>query len=285
VWYDRKGTAKTAAEADANELQSAELSPDGERVALDRTVQGNRDIFLFDLLRGNMTRFTSEPVQDGLPVWSPDSTQIVFESRRKGPWDLYIKMASGTAAERPLLESAYDKWPMDWSKDGSYLMYYENNPNTGGNLLALPMNSGNKEPVAIANSPFEERNGQFSPDGRWVAYETTESRRAEIVVQSFPVPSSKWQVSTNGGSHPRWRRDGRELYFIGPDSKMMAVPIKISGSNLEPAVPIALFTARVPQVPKPQYSVTTDGRFLINEQVEDPAANSITLILNWKPKL
>jgi eukaryotic-like serine/threonine-protein kinase len=284
VWYDRKGTAKPAADADVNELQSAELSPDGSRIALDRTVQGNRDIFLFDLLRGNMTRFTFEPVQDGLPVWSPDSTQIVFESKRKGPYDLYLKMASGAMGEKPLLESDNDKWPMDWSKDGSYLMYYENDPKTGGNLIALPMNAGDKKSVVIANSPFEERNGQFSPDGRWVAYETNESRRTEIVVQSFPVPSNKWQVSTNGGIQPRWRRDSTELYFIGPDSKMMAVPIKISGSTLDPAMPVALFQARVPAVPKPQYSISADGRFLINEQVEDPSVNSITLILNWHAK-
>ena len=155
---------------------------------------------------------------------------------------------------------------------------------TGGNLFALPMDGSDKKPVVIANSPFEERNGQFSPDGQWVAYETTESRRPEIVVQSFPVPSSQWQVSNSGGTQPRWRRDGTELYFIGPDLKMMAVPIKISSSRLEPTIPVALFQTRVPQVPKPQYAVSTDGRFLVNEQVEDPAANSITLILNWHPK-
>jgi Tol biopolymer transport system component len=173
---------------------------------------------------------------------------------------------------------------MDWSKDGAYLMYYENNPATLGDLLALSMRSVNDKPVVIANSPFEERIGQFSPDGRWVAYETNESRRSEIVVQSFPNASSKWTVSNNGGIQPRWKRDGTELYFIGPDSKMMAVPIKFSGSNLEPATPVALFQTRVPMVPKPQYSVSADGRFLVNEQVENPAANSITLILNWKPK-
>ena len=284
MWYDRRGTAKPAAEADVNELQSAELSPDGRRVALDRTVQGNRDIFLFDLLRGNTTRFTFEPAQDGLPVWSPDSMRIAFESKRKGPYDLYVKMASGAVAEQPLLESDHDKWPTDWSKDGSYLMYYENDPITGGNLFALPMDGSDKKPVVIANSPFEERNGQFSPDGQWVAYETNKSRRPEIVVQSFPVPSSQWQVSNSGGTQPRWRRNGTELYFIGPDLKMMAVPIKISSSRLEPTIPVALFQTRVPQVPKPQYAVSTDGRFLVNEQVEDPAANSITLILNWHPK-
>ncbi len=284
MWYDRSGMARPAGDVDANELQSAELSPDGRRVALDRTVQGNRDIWLLDLSRGTSTRFTFDPAQDGLPVWSPDSTRIVFESKRKGPYDLYLKMATGAASEGPLFESANDKWPMDWSKDGKYLLYFEVNPTTRGDLMALPMSGADKKPVMIAASPFEERNGQFSPDGKWVAYETDESRRFEILVQSFPSPSIKFQLSTNGGTQPRWSRDGRELYFLGPDFKMMAVVLKASGASLEPALPVPLFQTRTPIVPKPQYSVSSDGRFLVNEQVDDPAANSITLILNWHPK-
>ena len=185
-------------------------------------------------------------------------------------------------SEHPLLESGYDKWPMDWSKDGAYLLYFDANPKTAGDLMALPMKGTDKKPIVIANTLFAEQNGQFSPDGRWVAYQTNESRRDEIVVQSFPNPSAKWQVSNDGGIQPRWSRDGKELYFIGPDFKMMAAAIKVSGSTSEPGKPVALFQTRIATVPKPQYSIAADGRFLVNEQTEE--AGSITLIFNWKPK-
>jgi Tol biopolymer transport system component len=283
VWYERTGKRSVVAEPDANELLDAELSPDGRRVALDRSVMSNRDIWLLDLLRGGMTRFTFDPAQDGFPVWSPDSTQIVFESKRKGPYDLYLKSAGGTAAERPLLESEYDKWPMDWSRDGAYVLYYESNPNTAGDLMALPMTTPDKNPIPIAKGPFEEINGQFSPDTKWVAYETSESGRPEIVVQGFPTASNKWQVSNGGGTQPRWSHDGKELYFIGADSKLMAATIKISGSSFEPTTPVPLFQMRVTFAPKHQYSVSAAGRFLVNE-LEESAATPISLILNWKPK-
>jgi hypothetical protein len=119
-----------------------------------------------------------------------------------------LKAAGGAVSERPLLESIYDKWPLDWSKDGAYLLYFEANPKTAGDLMALPMKSTDKKPIVIAGGPFAEQNGQFSPDGRWVAYQTNESRRDEIVVQSFPNPSMKWQVSNDGGIQPRWSRVG-----------------------------------------------------------------------------
>ncbi len=284
MWHDRAGgRSDSAAEPDPNELQSAELSPDGRRVALDRTVQGNRDIWLLELQRGSVTRFTFDPAQDGLPVWSPDSTQIAFESKRKGPYDLYLKAAGAAVSERPLLESIYDKWPLDWSKDGAYLLYFEANPKTAGDLMALPMKGTDRKPIVIAGGPFAEQNGQFSPDGRWVAYQTNESRRDEIVVQSFPNPSMKWQVSNDGGVQPRWSRDGKELYFIAPDFKMMAAPITVSGATSEPGKPAPLFQTRIASVPKPQYSIAADGRFLVNEQTEESADTSITLIFNWHP--
>jgi serine/threonine protein kinase len=282
TWYDRAGKRSVLAEPDGTELVSADLSPDGRRVALDRTVMSNRDVWLLDLLSGAKKRFTFDPAQDGFPVWSPDSTQIVFESKRKGPYDLYIKSLGGTAAEHPVLESSVDKWPLDWSKDGKYVLYYEANPNSAGDLMALRMSTPAQAPIPIANGPSEELYGQFSPDGKWVAYETSESGRSEIVVQGFPNASSPSQVSNQGGTQPRWSRDGKELYFIGLDFKMMAVGIKISGSSLESTTPTPLFQTRVSLVPKHQYSVSSDGRFLVNELVESDTP--ISLILNWRAK-
>jgi Tol biopolymer transport system component len=136
----------------------------------------------------------------------------------------------------------------------------------------------------VATTPFDENFGQFSPDGKWVAYQTTESGRSEIVVQSFPDPSTRRQVSSDGGSAPRWRRDGKELYFVSSDSRLMAVTLEISPGSVEPAAPVALLQTRLAGVPKHQYSVAADGRLLINEVVDDSASSLLTLILNWRPK-
>src|SRR5262249_35752586 len=159
---------------------------------------------------------------------------IAFGSTRKGNVDIYVKPSSGAGAEELVLETLNNKWPQDWSKDGRFLLYSESDPKTGRDLWALPMSGANasatgrsnqeksgndRKSILVVKTPFEELNGQFSPDGRWVAYETNESGRFEIVVQPFPVPTGKWQVSTAGGMQPRWRADGKELYFIAPDGK------------------------------------------------------------------
>src|SRR5262249_47470074 len=139
------------------------------------------------------------------------------------------------------------------------------------------------------NTQFEETIAQFSPDGHFVAYQTNEAGDAEIFVQPFPQPTAKWQVSTKGGMQPRWRADGKELYFISTDNKLMAVSITQKGSTLELGTPSPLFTTRIltgatGTINRPQYAVSRDGRFLINETVEDSAASPITLILNWHPE-
>jgi Tol biopolymer transport system component len=148
------------------------------------------------------------------------------------------------------------------------------------------MTGNDRKPIVVANTPFEESGGQFSPDGRWVAYETNESGRFEIVVQAFPEPRGKWHLSTGGGVQPRWRSDGKELYFIAPDRKLTAVTVTVSGSMVEPGKPEALFPTRTGAsnaTRKSQYAVSHDGRFLINETIEESTPTPITLLLNWKP--
>ena len=286
IWYDRGSDRSTpAAGPDSNGQEVAELSPDGRLVALDRTVQGNRDIWLLDLARGSVPRFTVNPAQDGLPVWSPDSKQVVYESKRAGPYDLYVKAVDGGGAERPLLESPNDKWPMDWSRDGAYVLYFESNPKRGGDLRALkvPATGGGDDIIPVATTSFDESFGQFSPDGRWVAYQTDESGRPEVVVQSFPEPGTRHQVSIDGGTQPRWSRDGKELYFVNLDSRLVAVKLALAAGSVEPAAASPLFHLRLSGVPKHQYSVAADGRFLVNEVVEDAASSQLTVVVNWKP--
>jgi serine/threonine protein kinase len=286
-WYDRFGKAgDVVGEPDPNDLRAPELSPDGRRIALDRTVQGNRDIWLMDVSGGRLDRLTFNASADGYPLWSPNGKQIVFESDRQGRFDLYIKPSSAFGNETLLFESATAKWAVDWSKDGRFLMVHESDPKNGADLWALSMTSNDRKRVDIAqSSAAEERNGQFSPDGRWVAYETNESGVFQIVVQPFPVPSGKRQVSIAGGSYPRWRADGKELYFIAPDNKLMAATVRISEASFESETPVALFPLRIlgGNLSKHQYAVSADGRFLINDVIDVSSSRPITLILHRKP--
>jgi Tol biopolymer transport system component len=282
TWFDRMGKALGQAEV---LLNAPELSPDEGRVIGDRTVQGNRDVWIEDLVRGGLTRFTFHEAVDGFPVWSPDGSQVIFESTRNGTFDLWIKPSSGAAEEQLLLDTPDTEWPLSWSQDGRFLLFQRSDLKTRWDLWALPMTGADRTPIVVADTSFTERMGQFSPDGRWVAYETNESGRQEIVAQRFPEAGAKWPVSTGGGIAPRWRADGREIYFIAPDGRMMAVPITITGSTFEAGKTEALFSSQiVPQPFKTQYTVSGDGRFLINNLTEeDSAASPITLILNWKP--
>jgi serine/threonine protein kinase/Tol biopolymer transport system component len=285
VWFDRTGkTIGTVGDPDET-IQAPELSPDGKRVAVDRDPQNNRDVWVIDLQRGGTTRFTFEASIDWRPLWSPDGTQIVFDSnRKKAATDLYTKPSTGAGTEQLILESPYTKTPDGWSPDGHFLLYNENNGKTS-DVLALPL-QGDRKPIPVANSPFSENNGQFSPDGRWVAYQSNESGRFEIYAVPFPPGAGKWQVSTNGGIAPRWRHDGRELFFIGPDGQMMAAGISTPGSSIEAATPVVLFQTRIAggstNPAKQQYAVSADGRFLINTIGNSPDS-PITLLQNWKP--
>jgi Tol biopolymer transport system component len=286
VWFDRTGKAVgVAGEPDGNKLTAPELSPDLRRVAVDRTVQGNRDIWLMDLLRGGLTRFTFDPAIDGYPLWSPDGKQITFYSGRKGIQQMYWKPANGVGSEEVLFESPNGKWPLDWSRDGRFLLYHEDGGvKTGPDIWALSMTGGERKPIAVSNTPFAERTGQISPDSRFVAYDTDESGQLQIVVQPFPNPTGKWQISSGGGFYPRWRADGKELYFVAPDGKMMAALIHASASSFEAETPRPSFQTQLnATVNKDQYTVSADGRFLISQSLQESSATPITLILNWHP--
>ena len=192
---------------------------------------------------------------------------------------------SGAGSEEVLLATPNDEWPYHWSEDGRFLLYRTTDPQTGPDLWALPTTGPDRKPMLVVNTPFTEQNGQFSPDGHWVAYETNESGRFEIVVQSFPEPAGKWQLSTQGGRQPRWSADRKELFFIAPDGKMMAVTIAASGSRLEAGKAVPLFHTRIVSsnfADKAQYAVSRDGRFLINQAKAESVA-PITVIQNWNP--
>lgn len=287
TWVERTGKPLgVVGEPDLDALRSPELSPDGKRVGVRRSVDGNLDVWLIELAPGVRTRFTFDPASDATPVWSPDGSRVVFMAVRQGADDLYQKPASSAGVEALLLATPQNKWPQDWSPDGRALLYVTLDPQSGYDLWALPL-GGDRQPFPVVKTGFNESNGQFSPDGRWVAYQSDESGRKEIYVQSFPGPGGKWQVSASGGEQPRWRRDGRELYYVGPDGLLMAASIAAAagGPALEVDAPVALFaTCLAPALAfKQEYAVAADGRFLLNALVGDTTPAPITLILNWRP--
>ena len=289
-WVDRTGrTESVVGEPDASDMSTPALSPDGRRVAMRRVVQGNNpDIWILDLLRAGLTRLTFDAAGEYSPVWSPDGLRIAFNSNRTGVYNLYVKASNGSGAEVRLGPPANNKAPTDWSADGRWLLYWEVHPTTGRDVWALDMSRPDDAPRVIANTPAEEWLPTLSPDGRWVAYQTNESGRFEVVVQSFPVAGGKWQVSTAGGGSADWSADGKELYFLAPDATMMAAPVIASGGSFEAGTPVALFRTRNVEggttTGQKHYSVARDGRFLINQPVADATIAPITLILNWNPE-
>jgi hypothetical protein len=289
VWFDRRGT-QLGFVGQAGVQSTVTLSPDAKRVALvrDDPQTGNRDIWLLELARGTSLRLTSDEAWDRYPVWAPDGSRIVFTSGREGVDNLYQTPASGTGSEEALFQSTDGKYPMHWSADGRFLVYQVAAPKTFTDIWVLPL-TGERQPFPFLQTEFSEEHPQFSPDGRWIAYTSNESGRPEIYVQSFPPSSGKWQVSTHGGTHPRWRGDEEELFYVDPHGKkLLAVRVKGDAHTFEADVPVALFEVNVGRyIPgllagMYHYDVTADGqRFLVNTLVEAPPSPPITVVLNW----
>jgi hypothetical protein len=295
VWFDRSGTAlEHPGEVESPTIANPELSPDGRRVAFNQMTSGNNDIWVLDMERGVQSRLTFDEGLDHSPLWSPDGSHLVFWSNRKGIRGVYRALASGGGAGENLYTRLEPFLPTDWSRDGRFILCRELNAKTGYDLWILPFSpqGGDQTLIPFANTSFQEREGKFSPDGRWVAYESDESGRYEVYLQAFPGPGGKFQVSTDGGAQPRFRADGQELFYIGLDAKLMAVPIALTeGGEPDLGAPVALFQTRIAGgpilVPGPlrhQYAVARDGqRFLINVVTEEAVTSPITLVLHWKP--
>ena len=287
TWMDRSGKELGLVGPPANYIRPS-LSPDGKRLAVDGSdSQGNRDVWLIDLASGNSTRFTFDPAQDLFPVWSPDGSRIVFGSDREGPRNLFQRSAKGAGKEELLLKSDFNAYPVDWSHDGRYIAYVINDPKTKIDVWVLPV-SGNQKPFPFANTEASERGARFSPDGKWLAYVSDESGVPQIYVETFPSSGGKWQVSTSGGYHIAWRQDGKELFYVAADRKMMAVDIKGEGANFEAGPPKPLFELRVPTFTgsQAQFAVTPDGqKFLIANTHGENKSEPITVALNWTADL
>jgi serine/threonine protein kinase/Tol biopolymer transport system component len=281
-WFDRQGKEISKVGPPAN-FSRIVLSPDGKKAAESRTVDNNEDIWVIDLERGLPTRFTFNAANEVDLAWSSDGSSIIFSSNRDGGTiKLYRKIASGAGNEELLSDAVrLISDGIDWSRDGKNVLYR----GEVGNLWVLPL-SGDAKPYPLLQSEFSENKGHFSPDGRYFAYVSNESGTPEVYVQSFPPAGGKWQISTGGGSQPHWRRDGKELFYVSPDRKLMAVSIKLDG-GFSSGSPAALFQTEISFFNNAdRYDVTADGqRFLINSESEGASRPQFDVILNWTSTL
>lgn len=280
-WIDRAGKPLELVGATGFAL-GPRLSPDGKRVAVIRleAKTGAADINVIDLARNTESRLTFDPGNDLSPVWSPDGSRIVWPSDRAQTFHLYQKLASGVGQEEPLLQSGVTVNPSSWSADGKFLLYSQYVPETLSDIWVLPLN-GDRKPFLFLQTQFNESGAQFSPDGRWVAYISNESGKYEIYAQTFPAGSGKWPVSTGGGQFPQWRGDGKELFYLSPDRKLMAVEVKL-GATFEAGLPKALFDLAAAKVQSNTYTVTADGqRFLFPRLLRESATAPFAVVVNW----
>ncbi len=298
VWLDRAGRElETVSYPDTASLGPA-LSRDGRHIALFRFVNGNMDIWWYDVTRRTWNRITTDPADDILPLWSPDGSRLAFGSNRaagqvvatRAAQNLFWTRVEAQESGAELLLATPDvKFLADWSSDGRTLLFDDiGGPASGVDIWALPLDT--RTPFQVVHTEFNERLAQFAPDGRWIAYQSDKTGRFEIYVQPFPGSGGDTLVSTNGGSQPRWNRDGTELFYIGGDDQLMAVPIGQSSEDgrVEPGSPVALFAtdvgSGVPNTVRQQYMVAPDGQsFVMNSVPQESGASPITVILNWKP--
>jgi Tol biopolymer transport system component len=283
IWFDRNGKEIGSVGTKGIYL-NVSMSPDEKQAAVDiaDAQTGKNDIWLLDLVRGIPSRFTTDQAADSNPLWSRDGGEVIFSSSREGVFNLYTKKANGVGNEELRLKSDETKIPDDWSPDGKFIVYESRNSRTKLDLWLLPT-SGNQQPVSFLQTNFNEQQAQFSPDGKWIAYTSDVSGRPEVYVQTFPASGGPIRVSTSGGAQPQWRRDGRELFYIAADRKLMAVEVKL-GETFEAKAPQPLFTTRMLTITefRNHYVVAGDGqRFLVNSLIEETATGTINVFVNW----
>ena len=286
VWFDRAGKQlDTIGQPDLS--VRARLSPDQRYAAVTRRGQGSlsNDLFVFDIARGASSRLNSDDPGSTVAIWSPDGSRVAWSMQRGGVWRLIQKLASGAGQEEVLLESKDAITPTDRSPDGKFILFSQRDNVSKRHIWVLPL-EGDRKPLVYFQTPREDHSAVFSPDGKYVAYVSSEYGREEVYVQTFPVSAGKWPISTNGGSNPQWRADGRELFYIQTDGKMMSVEIK-SGGAFEPGIPKPLFDISATRSQgNTEFAVSPDGqRLLFLSRLTDTGLSPLAVVVNWTAEL
>jgi len=289
VWVDRKGTVlRTIGEPELGSNGSPELSADEQSVVVFSGRSGDNDIWLIELARNLARRITDGPPADAHPIWDPDGRHVIFNTGRfPGRGTQGRQSINGGPAE-PLFSSGDVRGTvLSWTRDRQYALLRRESPRTNADLVAI--GTRDQQEIVVMQSPYDELEGQFSPDGKWIALVSTGSGRPEVFVQSFPDGRARTQLSTAGGTQVRWSADGREVFYLAPDGKLTAVSVSLTGATPDVKLPVALFQTYLATGTnvignKPQYAVSRDGRFLLNTVVESPSA-PIVVSINWMKKL
>lgn len=276
MWLDRTGRALQPVGEPA-EYQGASLSPDGRRLAAARRdgPDGPSRIWIVDLERNTTSRLTMSGAGQRHPIWSPDGSRIVFV---EGETDLHVVDVT-TLSDEAVLKTAEVKRPTDWSPDARMLLYSAESTDGGSSLHALPL-GGDRKPIAASRPSPTESDGRFSPDGRWIAYVSNETGNDEVYIRSFQEPGGRWQVTSEGGTRPRWRRDGRELYFISRSGLLSAVEVR-PGQVPSLGAPMPIFSMGQ----SIDYEVIDGHRFIVTMPAQESARAPIMAVLHWSAEL
>jgi hypothetical protein len=284
IWMDRAGKPLGTV-GDPGGYTSFRLSPDGRRVATIRASLGGLQFWMLDVVRGVGSLFPTgyQPVY---PVWSLDSKTVVYRSGAES--NLFRKDASGSGSEERLTKSPDVQSSTDWSHDGHWLLFHDTAADTGSDLWVLPVTPDGRTAPGAAPKPYlrtkdNESRGRFSPESppRWVAYQSDETGRNEIYVQSFPVPRGKFRISTDGGQYAEWGADSLELFYVSPDNKLLAASLKPGADSIEPSAPRELFALPVMETGWSPYEVAPGGQRFLVRSTPRQAGAPLTVIVNW----
>jgi Tol biopolymer transport system component len=273
---DRRGQ-EVRTVADAGSYYQPRFSPDGQRVVAEKVkTPSTRDLWIYGIARQSAVRFTNANAPDMGPVWSPDGKRIAFSSKRGSVFDIFIKTVDSTAPEQMLFTGPGDKLLEHWSPDGRYLVGTVRR----SGLWILPL-APREKPWRVRAGYAETWQSEFSPDGRWLSYISDESGQPEVYVEPFPATGARWQISPSGGAQPHWRRDGKELFFLGADGMLRV--LRVSAQNWPEVQPSELFRVSVPDMTRTGgYAVSPDGTtFVVNLVVSGPIVPAIDVVVNW----
>jgi Tol biopolymer transport system component len=286
LWFDRGGK-RVAVASPPDGYRDPALAPDGTRIAANRRdpATGLWALWLVDA-KGSPTRLSFDRASSYLPVFSPDGRQVVFASDRgTGTFQLYVKPVAG-GNDEPISRSSHVNHPMDWSPDGRTIVYEDVDPSTKRDLWLLSLSDRKATPYLKTQA--DEYQAQFSPDGKWMAYASDESGSSEVYVQPIPPSGAKWQVSSSGGTQPRWRRDGKELFYLSAVDVIMAAPVSVSGASFSAGAPSPLFKVKLGCCNgggTDEFVPSADGQRFLVATVEEGHPVRIAVVLNWDAQL